>query len=120
MHHHRAWADLAKVDQPAVLHAPVVRVALVAQAHLVRRVPAVPHAQVSRTRVRRVLAQLQEQLQVLLVRALAQAEAAVAVLAAEQPVLSVEAVARETVPESQSARNAKSMSRDRLLALAVL
>jgi hypothetical protein len=62
---------------------------------------------------------LRAQLRALLAQAQARAEAAVAALAAVQPVPSVEAAARVTVPESQSARNAKNTSRDRLLALVV-
>ncbi len=121
MHRHKAWADLVKVDQPVALRALVpARVALAGQAHLVRQVPVVLHAQVSRILVRQVLARLRAQLQALLAQAQALAEAAVAELAAEQPVPSAEAAARETVPDSQSARNAKNTSRDRLLALAAL
>jgi molybdopterin-guanine dinucleotide biosynthesis protein A len=120
LHHRREWVDLAKVDQPAVLRALVAQVALVVRVHLVRLVPAAHHAQVSQILVRLVPALLQARLQALLAQAQARAEVAVAVSAAEQPVPSVEVAARETVPESQSARNAKSTSRDRLLALVAL
>jgi hypothetical protein len=70
--------------------------------------------------VRLVPVRLLAQRQALLAQAQALAEAAVAASVAEQPVPSVEVAARETVPENQSARNAKSTSRDRLLALAAL
>ena len=121
MHHHKAWADLVKVDQPVVLHALVpARVAQVAQAHLVRQVPVVLRAQVSRILVRQVPVRLRAQLQALPAQAQARAEVAVAALAAVQPVPSVEVAARVTVPESQSARNAKSTNRDRPRALVAL
>ena len=78
MHHHKAWADLVKVDQPVALRALAARVAQVAQVHLVRQVPVVLRAQVSRILVRQVPVRLRAQLQALLVQAQARAEAAVA------------------------------------------
>jgi hypothetical protein len=120
LHHRRAWVDLAKADQPVALLALAARVALVVRVHLVRLVPAVLRAQVLGALVRLVLVRLLAQRRALLAQAQARAEAAVAVSAAEQPAPSVEVAARETVPESQSARNAKSTSRDRPRALVAL
>jgi hypothetical protein len=120
LHHRRAWVDLAKADQPVALHALAARVALVVRVHLVRLVPAVLHAQVSQILVRLVPVRLRARLRALLAQAQALAEAAVAASAAEQQVPSVEVAAKETVPESQSARNEKSTSRDRPRALVAL
>jgi hypothetical protein len=62
------------------------------------------------------VAELQVALQVSLVRAVAQAVAAVVVLAAALPVHSVRA-AKATRPASQSVRSAKNMNRDKRRAL---
>ena len=120
MHHRRAWGDLAKADQPVALHALAVRVALVVRVHLVRLVPVARLVRVLVVLVRLVPVRLLAERQVLLARAQALAEVAVAASAAEQLVPSVEAAVRETVPENQSVRNAKNTSRDRLRALVVL
>ena len=96
---------------------PAAPVALVAQVVLVRLVPVAQVVQVSVARVRLVLAVLRVALQVLLVRVAGQALVAVAVLAAEPLGPSVGAAARVTVPVSRSARNAKSMNRDKRRAL---
>ena len=117
MHHRRAWGDLAKSDQPVALHALAVRVALVVRVHLVRLVPVARLVRVLVVLVRLVPVLLRAEHQALLAQVQALAEVAVAASVAEQPVPSVEVAARETVPENQSARNAKSTSRDRLLAL---
>jgi hypothetical protein len=92
---------------PVVLLAQAVGKAALAQparAHLV---------QVSAALVRVALQVVHPAvLQVLLVQVVAQVEVAVAALVAEPPVPSVRAAARVARLESQSARNAKSTSRE--------
>lgn len=91
--------------------------AQVAQVVRVRPVPVALHVQVSAAHVQLVRVPHRVVLQVLLVRAVAQAAAVVAVLAAEPPVHSARVAARAARLASQSARNAKSTSRDKHLAL---
>jgi hypothetical protein len=124
LHRHRAWADLVKVVRlvPVVLvrlvpAAPVALVVLVARVARVRLAPVAQVVQVLAAHVRLVPAALRVALQVLLVRVAGQALVAVAVLAAEPLGPSVGAAARVTVPVSRSARNAKSMNRDKRRAL---
>jgi hypothetical protein len=120
LHHRREWvAQVAHAQQVARAQvAPQVPVAQVAhaqqaQAHLARAAQALAHAQASEPHAQVALqAEPQVALQALLAQAAAQQAVAVAVSAAEPPVLSarVAVVARARLA-SQSVQSAKSSKR---------